>query len=236
MYFRQKNLWAQQIGTKVEIEQKNLAYQNSKTVYFSSITRYNDLKRQLNLNSLQSKKNLLISKNLASEYTVRSEIDGIVYNLNKKKGEIVGLQTPIAIIGDAKQFVLEMQVDEYDIVKIRKDLQVEVTLDSYKGKVFKAKVTKINPLMNERSKTFLVEAEFLQAPELLYPNISFVANIVLNSKEKAILIPRNYILNDSIVVKSNGDRVVVKIGLKDYQKAEILSGITKNDELIEPTN
>ena len=234
MYIRQKTLWSQQIGSKVELEQKELAYQNSKTNYYSSVVRYHDLKRQLNFNSSQSKKNLLISSKLANDYLLRSEIDGIIYSLNKTKGEIVGAQTPLAVIGDAKKFILEMQVDEYDILKVRKGLRVEVILDSYRGKVFEARVTKINPLMNERSKTFLVEAEFTEAPEILYPNISFEANIVLASKEKAILVPRNYILNDSFVFKSNGDKVLVKIGLRDYQKAEILSGITEADELIEP--
>jgi RND family efflux transporter MFP subunit len=236
MFVRQKSLWSQKIGTKVEVEQKELNYENSKAAYYSAIVRYNDLKRQLNLNSAQSKKNLLISKNLTNDFILRSEIDGIVYSLNKTKGEIVGTQTPLAVIGDAKKFTLEMNVDEYDIMKIRRDLPVEVTLDSYKGQVFEAKVTKINPIMDERSKTFLVEAEFVQTPELLYPNISFEANIVIGTKEKAILIPRNFILNDSIVVKSNGEKVVVKVGLKDYQKAEILSGITESDELIEPKN
>ena len=234
LFFRQKNLWEQEIGTKVELEQRDLAYQNSKNAYYSSIVRYNDLKRQLNFTSAQSKKNLLISSKLASDFTLKSEIDGIVYSITKSRGEIVGTQTPLAIIGDAKNFILEMQVDEYDILKIRNGLPVLVTLDSYKGKVFEAVVTGINPLMNERSKTFLVEAEFIQKPGILYPNITFEANIVIQSKSKAILIPRNYLLNDSIVIKSNGDTVIVKTGLKDYQKIEIISGISAEDELINP--
>ena len=234
MFFRQKALWQQQVGSKVELEQKELAYQNSKTAYFSSIVRYNDLKRQLDFNSSQSKKNLSILNNLTSEYLLRSEIDGRVYSINKTKGEIVGVQTPLAVIGDAKKFILEMQVDEYDILKIKKEQSVKVMMDSYKGKVFEARVTKIYPIMNERNKTFIVEAEFINQPEVLYPNISFEANIVLATKTKAILIPRNYILNDSIVIKSNGDKVLVKTGLKDYQKIEILSGITAADELIDP--
>jgi multidrug efflux pump subunit AcrA (membrane-fusion protein) len=128
-----------------------------------------------------------------------------------------------------------MQVDEYDIIKIKKDQLVYITLDSYKGKVFEAKVSKINPIMNERSKTFLVEATFINQPEVLYPNITFEANILLQTKYKAILIPRNYILNDSIVMKKNGDKITVKTGLKDFQKIEIISGITADDELIKPT-
>ncbi|MBK9639804.1 MAG: hypothetical protein IPO72_00560 [Saprospiraceae bacterium] len=88
--------------------------------------------------------------------------------------------------------------------------------------------------MNERSKTFLVEAEFMERPEILYPNISFEANIVISSKDKAMLIPRKYLVNDSMVIKSNGEKVIVKIGLKDYQKVEILSGVSPEDELLEP--
>ncbi|MBK7309708.1 MAG: efflux RND transporter periplasmic adaptor subunit [Sphingobacteriaceae bacterium] len=235
LYFRQKNLWQDQIGTKVELENRELAYQNSKNAYYSSLVRYDDLKRQIEFNSQQSKKNLMISSKLEGDFTLRSEIDGIIYSLPKSKGEIVGLQTPLAVIGDASNFVLEMQVDEFDILKIKKGLPVLITLDSYKGRVFEAKVTKIDPLMNERSKTFLVEAEFIQKPEVLYPNITFEANIVLQTKEKALLVPRNYLIGDSMIIKANGDKVLVKTGLKDYKKIEILSGLSANDEIIKPT-
>jgi multidrug efflux pump subunit AcrA (membrane-fusion protein) len=234
LYQRQLALWKQDIGTKVDLEQRELAYENSKNIFNSSRIKYDDLKRQLDFNSAQAKKNVLISDKMENDYTIRSEMDGIVYSLPKYKGEMVGPQTPLAVIGASNRFVLEMQVDEYDILKIKPGLPVLITMDSYKGKVFDAKVTKVNPLMNERSKTFLVEAEFNQLPEQLYPNISFEANIVLQKKENAILIPRNYIVNDSVVIKANGDKVTVKTGLRDYQKIEILSGISANDELVKP--
>lgn len=235
MYFRQKNLWQQQIGSKVAFEQQALAYQNAKAAYVSSVVAYNDLKRQLVFNAAQSKKNLQISGKLAADYVLRSEMDGVVYRIDKKKGEIVSPQMSLATIGHASQFVLELQVDEYDIFRVYKGLAVLVTLDGYKGKVFRATVTKINPFMNERSRTFLVEAEFLNPPARLYPNISLEANIVLSAKPKALLVPRNYVQGDSMVTKSNGEKVVVKTGLRDYRKIEILSGITTNDELIPPT-
>jgi hypothetical protein len=80
----------------------------------------------------------------------------------------------------------------------------------------------------------MVEAEFVKKPERLYPNITFEANIVIEEKSGAMLIPRTYLLQDSMVIKSNGDTVQVKTGLKDYRKVEILSGITPDDELIKP--
>lgn len=234
LFMRQKSLWQQQVGSKVELEQRELNYLNSKTSYYSAKVRYDDLMRQLELNASVSQRNLAISSKLESDFSIRSEIDGIVYGINKNKGEIVSPQTALAVIGDATHFILEMQVDEYDILKIKKGQQVIVTLDSYKGKSFEARVTKINPLMNERSKTFLVESEFINAPEVLYPNTSFEANIVLRKKDKAMLIPRKCLINDSLVVKGNGDTIAVKTGLKDYQKIEIISGLQVNDEITVP--
>jgi HlyD family secretion protein len=235
LYYRQQALWQQNIGSKVELEQRELAYQNSKSSLYSARVKYNDLKRQLQFNAAQSQRNFQISSKQASDFTLRSDIDGIVYSLPKKKGELVSTQIPLAVIGDADHFVLEMQVDEYDILKVEKGLKVLVTMDSYKGKVFDAVVTKIDPLMNERSKTFLVEATFIEQPDRLYPNVSFEANIILQTKEKAVLIPRNYIVNDTIVIKENGEKVVVKTGLKDYKMIEIVSGLGVEDELKKPT-
>lgn len=234
LYFRQKVLWQQLIGTKVELELKELSYQNSKTAYTSAQLKYDELNRQLQFNSNQSKKNAMISTSQVADFTVRSEIKGRVYSLLKSKGELVSLQTPIAIIGSRDQFILEMQVDEYDIFKVKVGKKVLVTLDSYKDEVFEAQVSKIYPIMNERSKTFLVEAEFMDRPDVLYPNITFEANIIIQTKKNALLIPRNCLVNDSLVIRSNGDTIKVITGLKDYKKVEIVSGISSDEELLRP--
>lgn len=113
-------------------------------------------------------------------------------------------------------------------------MDVLVTMDTYKGNVFEARVTKVYPYLNERSKTFKVEADFIHPPDRLFPNISFEANILLQKKENAILIPRAYLIGDSLVLKKGGDTAVVKTGLKDYLKLEIISGVTDVDELQKP--
>lgn len=234
MYFRQKALWQQQIGTKVELEQRALSYQHALAEFESTSLRYIEMKRQINFTAAQAGKNLLIAKKQSGDYIVRSEIDGVVFSIFKTKGDLIGPQTPLCVVGDASQYILEMYVDEYDIFKLKKGMPVEVTLDSYKGQVFTAVVTTIGLLMNERSKSFLVEAMFLQSPPVLYPNVSFEANIVIARKEKALVINRSFLLNDSVVIRSNGEQVTVKTGLKDNQFVEILSGVSKTDELKEP--
>ncbi len=236
MYARQSALWQQKIGTQVEWEQRQLAWLNSKSAYYAAVVNYNDVKRQVNFISDQSKKLLSISMANEGDYRLKSEIDGLVYSLLKNKGEIVTAQTPIAVIGDSHHFILEMQVDEYDILKIKIRQTVIITMDSYKGKTFEALVSKIDPLMNERSKTFLVEALFNEQMPLLYPNISVEASIIVQTKSNVLLIPRDYLLNDSTVLKIKNEKVKIKTGLKDYQKVEVLSGLTKDDEILKPKN
>lgn len=234
LYIRQKNLWNQNIGTRIELEQKELAYQNSKTALQSARIKYNDLLKQLEFNAAQSKNNLAISRFKENDLTIKSEIDGKVYSLNKKRGEMVNPQTALATIGDATHFLAELQIDEYDIVKIKSGQKVLLTMDSYKGRIFEATISKIDPLMDSRSKSFTVEAEFVNQPPVLYPNLTVEANIIIATKENALTIPRSYLLNDSLVLISKNKTRSVTTGLKDYEKVEIIKGLTANDIIYKP--
>ena len=231
---RQRNLWKEQIGTKIELEQRELQFFNSKTAYLSANEKLSDLKRTLNFNASTSQKNLAISHKLVEDFIIRSKINGVVFNLAKNVGEIVLAQTPLATIGNPQKYFLEMQVDENDIFKIALGLKVYVTFDSYKNQIFEAKVSKIYPYMNEKSKSFLIEAIFTKIPPKLFPNLTFEASIVLKEKAKALLIPRNYVVQDSFVIKSNNEKVKIKTGLMDFQKVEIISGLSASDEIIKP--
>ena len=55
------------------------------------------------------------------------------------------------------------------------------------GKVFDAYLTQVYPIMNENSRTFKVEAEFKEAPEKLYPNLTAEANIIIQIKRQKYL-------------------------------------------------
>jgi HlyD family secretion protein len=231
---RQNNLWAQGIGTKTEQEQRELTYQNAKTTYENLKIKYRDVKKQLKYASTQSKNNLQISKSTLGDFTIKSELNGRVYSITKEIGEMVSTQSPLGVIGDDSHYILELQLDEYDIIKIREGQEVIVKLDSYQDSVFEAKVTKLNPLMNEKTRTFVIEAEFIEKPSILYPNLSVEANIVLTKKENIITLPRKYIIEDKYVILKDGSKREIKTGIKDYLLAEIIEGIDISTEVILP--
>lgn len=231
---KQRNLWEQGIGTRNELDQRELAYKNSGNAFSAAKFRYNDMLQQLNSVAKQAQKKVAISSTSAGDYIIKSEVDGKVYSVLKEKGEMVNTQSPVALIGDAHAFILELQVDEYDITRVQPGQKVLLSMDSYKGKVFEAVVQKIDPIMNVQSKSFTVEAGFVVPPPSLYPNLTTEANIVIQVKEKALTIPRSYLIEDGFVLLSNKEKRKVTVGLKDYEKVEILSGLTTKDVILKP--
>lgn len=229
---RQKSLYEREVISRAVYEQSELNFQNSGNTYRAAQFRYNELKRQLAFSDQQARRNLKISESMEGDFLVRSEKNGKVYAILKEKGEMVSVQTPVAIIGDAGNFNIELQIDEDDIIRIREGQKLIVMLDSYKNRTFEAQVTKINPYLNEKSRTFTVEASFTQKPPKLYPNLSLEANIIIHTKKNVLLIPRKFLIGENEVIKKDGTRVKVKIGLKDYNKVEILDGISPQDVLI----
>jgi len=229
LFQRQQNLWKEQIGTRNELEQRELAYKNSVTAYQAVLLQYNNLKKEIDFTAQQSFKNLQITNSVNNDYTVKARQDGKVYSILKEPGEMVNTQTPIAVIGDVNEFVMELQVDEYDIGKIKPGQKVFVSMDSYQGQVFEATVTKIQPIMDDRSRSFEVEAIFTSRPPRLYPNLTVEANILIRTKENALTIPRTYLMDDNSVLLKNGEKRKVVTGLKDYQRVEIINGLSKDD-------
>ena len=231
---RQKNLWSQQIGTHNDLEQRELAYTNSVNNHQAAKLRYIELKKQIVFQQKQAEKSLQLSSSIAGDFNIISETAGRVYNIFKKKGEMVTTQSPVALIGSTDIFMIELQVDEYDITRLKLGQKIVVSMDSYKDTIFEAIVDKIIPMMNERTKSFTVEAVFVKQPPALYPNLTCEANIVIQQIDKALLIPRNYLLpGDSVLIQGNEKRKVTT-GLKDYQKVEITSGLSVTDILLKP--
>jgi len=231
---RQEKLWEQEIGTKNELDQRKLNFKNATTLYNAAKLKLDDLEKQINFQNSQTSRSAAINAVNMNDYIIRSQIVGKVYAINKQLGELANTQTPIAIIGDTKNFYVELQIDEFDITKIVKGQKVLVSMDSHKGESYEAVIEKIYPIMNERTRTFKAEASFIKNPENIYPNLSAEANIIIQIKNKVLTIPRSYLIEDSYVLLSNMEKRKIIVGLKDYDKVEVLKGLSEKEEIAKP--
>ena len=234
IFNRNKRIKEYQIISEVDFERVELAYKSSKINYESAKKQLTQLKAQLKNDQSRNNINLKISQETQSDFNVKSAFDGQLFDILVKDGSLITTLTPLAIIGKTDAFFLELEVDENDMVRVVLGQKVLVTLDSYKKQVFEAVIDKIYPIMDERSRTFLIEAHFVKPPPKLYPNLTAEANIIIQTKKNSLTIPKNYLLaGDSVLIAKDQKRKVT-VGLSDYQKVEILSGLQAGETIYLP--
>ncbi len=232
-YFRQKKLWEQQIGSKLQYDTKKLNYELASNNLKLLQSRYNRTKNELKTQVKQAENNYEKTLIAIKDFAVKSKINGKVYALYKEPGEIVSTAEPLASIGSANHFIIEMLIDEVDIVRISKNQKVIIHLDAYNDDIFTGKVSKIYPKKDERNQTFKVEAVFENPPTVLYPGLSGEANIIIAKKDNVLTIPKAYLIDGNKVETDDG-LISIKTGLQNLEYVEVISGISKETPIYKP--
>jgi hypothetical protein len=88
--------------------------------------------------------------------------------------------------------------------------------------------------MNQNDQSFKVEAEFDSTYQFQFSHSSVEANIIINKKENALLIPIDIIQDNNQVQVSGGAKATIKKGLQNLEYVEVLEGIKESDELEYP--
>lgn len=227
---RQENLWKNKIGSKAEYEAKKMKYDLSKNNYKQLISELELIKKELNNQLKIALNNWQINLSQKKDYVIKSNLSGLVYDVFKKQGEWVNVNEAIAIIGNKDWFVVEMNIDEKEISKIKTKQKVIITLKAYPNQIFEANISKIHPKINAQTQTFLVEAEFSKAYSNLYMGLSGEANIVIGQTKKGLVIPKNWIVNNQVYTDNGW--VDIKQGIGNLFEVEVLKGIDTNTVIL----
>jgi len=132
---------------------------------------------------------------------VRSPIDGTIISLSSKSGErVVGTGqfpgTEVLRIADLGNMLLKVEVNENDIVNVRVDNPVSVTVDAFGERTFEGVVSEIaNSATTEAANTqeevtnFEVKIRILNHQRLLKPGMSGTADIETQRVPDALVVP-----------------------------------------------
>jgi multidrug resistance efflux pump len=195
-FVRQERLWGQNIGSLQSFEAMKLKYEVTANEVKSLDNQYRRTQRELQKKVQQAKNSYQISNINHEDFTVKSKLDGTIYKVFKEKGESINTQSPIAIVGSSNSFLLYLMIDEVDITKVYEGQLIEIVLDAYSNRTFKAKLSRINPTKDEITHTFTVEAEFVESPSRLFNGLSGEANIIISKKQNILTLPTQYINKD----------------------------------------
>ncbi|NNN05177.1 MAG: efflux RND transporter periplasmic adaptor subunit [Elusimicrobia bacterium] len=145
---------------------------------------------------------------------------------------------PIFIVVDESVLRVSLDVPQIDVEQVRVGSRVDISVDSFPNRVFQGKVTRIDDLMKEGTKTRRVLADIENPDGRLHAGMFGTAAIIVEHKERALTLPREALRgeedNPFVFVAKDGvaKRVPVKVGLNTITDVEIVSGVSGGDQVI----
>ena len=233
-YERYKKLFEQDAISKSSYEKFYLQYQSSLKDYQNLKRQYEQQKLSGELQLQQARNQLQVTRAQQNIGRVKSFINGIVYDVYKKQGDVINPNQPIALIG-AGDLIAKLSVDEDDLDKVFVGQEVMITMDAYDDQVFKAHIKKVYPMLNKVEQAFKVDAVFDEPLPVGVYGLNLEANIVLSKAQEVMVIPRSVLLKgDSVMIEEGGEMKKVKIvtGIADDEWVEIKSGLDKDATII----
>jgi HlyD family secretion protein len=183
--------------------------------------------------------------------TILSPIDGMVLSRDVEVGDAVSSilvlgseATKLFTLGDISEVYVRGKVDEADVGKIFVGQQARISVESFPNKKFYGKVTKISPMGVEKDNvtTFEVRVSIRNPGGELRANMSANAEIILEEKHDALLIPETALLFETArkpsveipapEAETGWRKVPVKLGIQNGVKAEVLDGLKEGQPVV----
>ena len=230
---RYERLQQNNIGSKVEYENAQLAAKNSLTNLKALQKQYDVLKQQAQQQLIASRAQLKSNKVLQGYNSVVVAESGTVVKKFKNQGDYVKKGDIIATIGNQQKVEAVLNVDENSIGKIKLGQTVYVKLNTEKSKVYNGKVTEILSAFDVQSQSFICKVTFNEPLAQSLFGTQLEANILVAEKKNALLIPRNYMgFGNKVNVKGKDENVILKIGIISTDYVEVLDGLSETDVLL----
>lgn len=230
---RYERLQQNNIGSKVEYENAQLAAKNSLANLKALQKQYDVLKQQAQQQLIASRAQLKSNKVLQGYNSVVVAESGTVVKKFKNQGDYVKKGDVIATIGNQQKVEAVLNVDENSIGKVKLGQTVYVKLNTEKSKVYNGKVTEILSAFDVQSQSFICKVTFNEPLAQSLFGTQLEANILVAEKKNALLIPRNYMgFGNKVNVKGKDENVILKIGIISTDYVEVLDGLSETDVLL----
>lgn len=176
---------------------------------------------------------------LELSYTeIRAPISGVVSQRLVKLGNQINVGQVLFRIDDFDPLEARVAVPERDMRSIQAGQPVQMLVDAIPGQVFQGVVGRVSPVVDPKTGTFDVIAQFRETSGSLRSGMFGRLNIVTAVHENAMVLPRVALLSEdgkaSVFVVNNNkvERRSVELGLNGNGKTEILSGVKAGEQVI----
>lgn len=167
-----------------------------------------------------------------------SPISGNITKLPVDLGTVVTAGEQVAEIVDFSEIIFEVDLDEYDISKIKIGTPTRISLNSYPDKVFNGTVTEISKATRTTTSgatVIPVKIKVGSSDLQLIQGLNGQADIIISSNPNVLAIPVDALRQDNtVLVKTNQGFGIqpVTTGDSNDSQIEIKSGLQAGDQVM----
>lgn len=185
----------------------------------------------------QTQATLNLANKRLKDTQIHAPFAGAVKERSVTTGQYLKIQTPVMTIVNVDPLRVRLNVPEKMSPWVRVGRTVSLTLEAYPGRTFAGRIARINPAVDEKTRTFEVEALVVNRRGELKPGSFVKANLQSDKVDTILTVPASataYLFGAYKVFVLQGTTVKereVKLGDHFGDRVEILEGLQLSDKL-----
>lgn len=223
---------------EVDLEISRLEYEKQQSLYEKGGATLRDLKNA-EITLINTEYDIESSRINLEKMSLKSPFDGVVADLPYfTNGTRITSGTEMIRIIDYNKLYLEANLPEKYFRNIEKGYKVYVTSYTSTADTLTGYITQIAPSIDPEARTFKCFVEVENQEQILLPGMFVKADLVVNSAEEVIVIPRDIIMsrnrNQVVYVVENGVATerTITTGLQNDESVEVKMGLLIGESIV----
>jgi membrane fusion protein (multidrug efflux system) len=170
--------------------------------------------------------------------TIRAPFPGIVGLRRLSVGEYVSVGTRIVELADIDPIKVDFRVPEVNLISIRRDQLIVLTVDARPGESFDGRLYAIDPIVDENGRAIRLRATVANPEHKLSPGLFARVRIIVEIRRGALLVPESAVFSDKDkkfvyrVVDGRAVLTEVHVGMRRPGEVEILTGLDASAQVV----
>ena len=224
------------VQASAQLENAKKEYERAKDLYeFGGASKSEYDARKLSYDVAKSAYN-----NLVENTTLVSPISGVVSARNFDVGDMAS-GYPVLVVEQIRPVKIMINVSESLFSKIKRGMNVYVTLDAYGDEKFNGRISRIYPTINNSTRTFQVEVSIPNNDERVRPGMFARVTLPYATTNRVIISDRavNKLMGSGdryVFIYNPADSTVryskVELGQRMDYEYEVLSGVNDGEQVV----
>jgi len=225
-------------SAEVDLEISRLEHEKQQSLYEKGGATLRDMKNA-EITLINTEYDIESNRINLAKMTLEAPFSGVIADLPYfTNGTRIAASTEMIKIIDYGKLYLEANLPEKYFRNIERGYKVYVTSYTSVADTLTGYITQISPSIDPEARTFKCFVQVENQDEILLPGMFVKADLVVNSAEEVIVIPRDIIMSRNrnqiiyVVEKGVATERIITTGLQNEESVEVKMGLLKGESIV----